>query len=89
MPSDVLPLTSPAESAQAEVDELVAALRPRLADAVGHAEVDHLVREARADLGSVNVTTYLPILIERQVRQRARMAQAAAVVDVRETHATA
>ena len=89
MTSDVLPLTSTAESAQAEVDELVAALRPRLADAVGDAEVDQLVRDARADLGPVNVTTYLPILVERQVRQRARLAQAADVVDVREAGVTA
>lgn len=76
-----------AASADAEVDELVAALRPRLADAVGHPEVDRLVREARADLGPVRVTTYLPILIERRVRQRVRAAQVE-VVDVREVHVT-
>ena len=78
-----------AESAAAEVDELVAALRPRLADAVGHAEVDRLVREARAALGPVRVTTYLPILVERRVRQRVRTAQAIDVIDVREARVTA
>jgi hypothetical protein len=33
------------------------------------------VREARADLGEVRVTTYLPILVERRVRARVRMGQ--------------
>jgi len=75
MTIDVRPQASTAESAQAELDDLVAALRPRLADEVGHAEVDRLVREARADLGQVRVTTYLPILIERRVRARVRTAR--------------
>ena len=79
---------STAESATAEVDELVASLRPRLADAVGHEQVDRLVREARAALGPVRVTTYLPILVERRVRQLARSAQAIDVIDVRETRVT-
>jgi hypothetical protein len=78
-----------AESADAEVDELVAALRPRLADEVGLAEVDRLVREARADLGPVRVTTYLPILIERRVRQQVRTTQTIDVVDVRAASVTA
>jgi hypothetical protein len=85
MTIDAPPLASTAESEAAEVDELVAALRPRLADTVGHTEVDRLVREARADLGQVRVTTYLPILIERRVRQQARAAQ---VIDVREVPVT-
>ena len=89
MTSDFLPQTSTAESAEAEVDELVATLRPRLVDAVGLADVDRLVREARASLGPVRVTTYLPILIERHVRQRVRAAQADAVIDVREARITA
>jgi hypothetical protein len=76
-------------SAEAEVDDLVAALRPRLADAVGPAEADRLVREARADLGDVRVTTYLPILIERQVRQRVRTAQAVVQLDLRGDRVTA
>jgi hypothetical protein len=78
-----------APTADAEVSELVASLRPRLADAVGHEEVDRLVREARAHLGAVRVTTYLPILIERLVRQRVRTAQAVDVVDGQEVRVTA
>jgi hypothetical protein len=81
MTIDVQAPASTAESEAIEVDELVAALRPRLADAVGLADVDRLVREARADLGQVRVTTYLPILIERRIRAQARTAQ---VIDVRE-----
>jgi hypothetical protein len=84
MTTDVRPLT-PAESEVAEVDELVAALRPRLVDTVGP-EVDRLVREARADLGPVRVTTYLPILVERRVRQAVRTAQ---TVDLRDARVTA
>jgi hypothetical protein len=75
MTIDVRPEASTADSAAAEVDDLVAALRPRLVDEVGPAEVDRLVREARADLGEVRVTTYLPILVERRVRARVRMGQ--------------
>jgi hypothetical protein len=37
----------------------------------------------------VRVTTYLPILIERLVRQRVRTAQAVDVVDVQEVRVTA
>lgn len=77
------------ESADADVDALVASLAPRLADAVGLPEVDQLVRAARADLGAVRVTTYLPILVERRVRQLVRAAQAGEVVDVREARVTA
>jgi hypothetical protein len=75
MTIDVRPEASTADSAAAEVDDLVAALRPRLVDEVGPTEVDRLVREARADLGEVRVTTYLPILIERRVRARVRLAR--------------
>jgi hypothetical protein len=64
-----------------EVEELVASLRPRLADTVGAAEVDRLIREAVADLGAVRVTTYLPILIERSVRQRVRTAATVPAVE--------
>jgi hypothetical protein len=85
MTIDVQAPASTAESEATEIDDLVAALRPRLAGAVGHAEVDRLVREARADLGQVRVTTYLPILIERRVLQRARMAR---TIDVREARVT-
>ena len=89
MTIDPRPAAPTATSADADVDELVASLRPRLADEVGHEEVDRLVREARAHLGAVRVTTYLPILIERLVRQRVRTAQAVDVVDVQEVRVTA
>jgi hypothetical protein len=82
---DERPEVSAGLAAEADAAELVAALRPRLADAVGHAEVDRLVREAIADLGPVRVTTYLPILVERRVLQRARAAQ---TIDVREAAVT-
>jgi hypothetical protein len=86
MTIDVQPPASTADSEAIEVEELVTALRPRLVDAVGPADVDRLVREARADLGQVRVTTYLPILIERRIRQQARTAK---VIDVREVPVTA
>jgi hypothetical protein len=79
MTSDVLPAALTASAAEA--DDLVASLRPRLVDAVGAAEVDRLIREALADLGAVRVTTYLPILIERRVRQQVRTAPTVAAVD--------
>jgi hypothetical protein len=82
---DGRPEVSAGLAAEADVAELVDALRPRLADAVGHAEVDRLVRQAIADLGPVRVTTYLPILVERRVLQRARTAQ---TIDVREAPVT-
>jgi hypothetical protein len=73
-PASTLRGTSVNEPVVLEVDELIASLRPRLVGTVGDAEVDRLIREAVADLGPVRVTTYLPILIERSVRQRVRTA---------------
>jgi hypothetical protein len=81
--TDLLPQApgpSPAPTAEEEVTELVAALRPRLADSVGESQVERLIREARAELGPVHVKTYLPILVERLVRQRARRPQTVATV---------
>jgi hypothetical protein len=96
MTSDLLASTTSAASIaatdlspEAELDQLVAALRPRLVDAVGPAEVDRLVREARAEFGQVRVTTYLPILVERRVLARMRSAATGAVVDVRGVSITA
>lgn len=89
MTMDMRPQAPAEKSADAEVDELVASLRPRLTDAVGHEEVDRLVREARASLGVVRVTTYLPILVERRVRQRVLTKHDTDVIDVREARATA
>ena len=99
MTSDTLPVASPVpsqsrnEPATVEVDDLIASLRPRLAETVGDAHVDRFVRDALADLGAVRVTTYLPILIERRVRQRVRTESAAppveATIDVRAARVTA
>ena len=52
--------------------DLLAALRPRLVDVLPEQEVDQRVHEARVALGPVRVTTYLPILVERQVRAQLR-----------------
>jgi hypothetical protein len=84
MASDVLPpgsIPSP-RSEEDEVNDLVASLRPRLADTVAVSDVERLIREARADLGPVRVTTYLPILVERLVRQRARTTATVPAVEV-------
>lgn len=73
----------------AEPEELVAlleTLRPRLGDLAGPVDVDAMVRAAFAELGPVRVTTYLPILVERQVRQRVRPERS---VDVREARVIA
>ena len=51
--------------------DLVEALRPRLADLPADT-LRHMVEAAVHDLGEVRVTTYLPILVERTVRERLR-----------------
>jgi hypothetical protein len=53
--------------------DLLSALRPRLTGVVPEGDVERLVHEAYAALGPVRVTTYLPILVERRVRQAARV----------------
>jgi hypothetical protein len=68
---------APAEAASELVPDLVeadlvAALRPRLADVVPEHEVAQRVHDAFRSLGAVRVTTYLPILVERRVRQGVR-----------------
>jgi len=52
--------------------DLLAALRPRLVDVLPEREVDRRVHDALVALGPVRVTTYLPILVERQVRAQLR-----------------
>jgi hypothetical protein len=52
--------------------DLIEALRPRLADVVPEHEVAQRVHDAFRSLGAVRVTTYLPILVERRVRQSVR-----------------
>lgn len=52
--------------------EVVESVRPRLADLAAPQDVDRLIDEALDRLLPVNVTTYLPILVERQVRDSLR-----------------
>jgi hypothetical protein len=68
------PSPRPGGSTDVVLDDLVSALRPRLADAAPGVDLDVLVREAFAELGPVRVTTYLQILVERRVRERLRSA---------------
>ncbi|MCY7372150.1 MAG: hypothetical protein LH461_00370 [Spirochaetaceae bacterium] len=50
--------------------EVVESVRPRLADVAGGQDIDSLITAALDDLTPATVTTYLPILVERQVRAR-------------------
>ncbi len=52
--------------------EVVESVRPRLADVSTLNDVDRLIEEALDRLLPANVTTYLPILVERQVRDQLR-----------------
>lgn len=55
--------------------EIVESVRPRLADVVDDAagaDLDLMIGEALDELSPVRVTTYLPILVERRVRDRLR-----------------
>jgi hypothetical protein len=49
--------------------EIVESVRPRLSD-LSADDVERLIEEAFDELTPANVTTYLPILIERRVRDR-------------------
>jgi hypothetical protein len=57
----------------ADEADVLASLRPRLKDVVAEPDVERLVHEVLVSLGPVRVTTYLPILVERRVRQLARV----------------
>ena len=52
--------------------EVVESVRPRLAGAAAPQDVDRLIDEALDGLLPANVTTYLPILVERRVREQIR-----------------
>jgi len=49
--------------------EIVESVRPRLSD-LSADDVDRLIEEAVDELTPANVLTYLPILVERRVRDR-------------------
>ena len=50
--------------------EVVESVRPRLADVADGRDIDAMITAALDDLTPATVTTYLPILVERQVRAR-------------------
>lgn len=50
--------------------EVVESVRPRLADVAAGQDIDSMIDAALDDLTPATVTTYLPILVERQVRAR-------------------
>ena len=50
--------------------ELLESVRPRLADVAGGQDIDAMIGAALDELTPATVTTYLPILVERQVRAR-------------------
>ena len=52
--------------------EVVESVRPRLQGVASDQDVDRLIDEALDRLLPVNVTTYLPILVERHVRDSLR-----------------
>jgi hypothetical protein len=52
--------------------QVVASVRPRLSELGAPADVDRAIDEALDELTPANVTTYLPILVERRVRDRLR-----------------
>jgi hypothetical protein len=57
------------------VVEVVDALQPRLQE-VAPDSLRGMVASALDELGEVRVTTYLPIIVERRVRQQLRLEQA-------------
>jgi hypothetical protein len=50
--------------------EVVDSVRPRLADLAAGRDVDAMINEALDELTPATVTTYLPILVERRVRDQ-------------------
>jgi hypothetical protein len=62
----------PLAAAPVEADVL-ASVRSRLTDVLSDQEVERRVHEALLAIGPVRVTTYLPILVERRVRQGLRV----------------
>jgi hypothetical protein len=52
--------------------EVVESVRPRLVGVAAPQDVDRLIDEALDRLLPANVTTYLPILVERRVREQLR-----------------
>lgn len=53
----------------AERLEVVDSVRPRLAGLAADRDIEALINSALDELTPANVTTYLPILVERRVRE--------------------
>ena len=49
---------------------LAESVRPRLRDVATDQDIDRMINLALDELTPANVTTYLPILVERNVRDR-------------------
>ena len=54
----------------AERHQILDSVRPRLTDLSSGADVEALLNTALDELTPATVTTYLPILVERRVRER-------------------
>jgi hypothetical protein len=50
--------------------DVAASVRPRVIDLADAADVDRLISEALDELTPASVSTFLPILVERRVRDR-------------------
>jgi hypothetical protein len=70
------PAMTPAPQERDLVVEVVDALQPRLQE-VAPDSLRGMVASALGELGEVRVTTYLPIIVERRVREQIRVDRAA------------
>jgi len=66
MPSDVT-------ADQFDRLEVIDSVRPRLSAEANGRDIDPLINSALDELTPANVTTYLPILVERRVRDQLRV----------------
>jgi hypothetical protein len=71
MTVDVRPEKPVVESGNDTLTDLLDTLRPRLQE-LSESSLRELVSTALHDFGDVRVTTYLPILVERRVREEMR-----------------
>lgn len=55
--------------------EVIDSVRPRLSAEANGKDIDLLINSALDELTPANVTTYLPILVERRVRDQLRTLQ--------------
>lgn len=55
--------------------EVIDSLRPRLAPVAGERDLEAMINSALDELSPAHVTTYLPILVERRVREQLGQAE--------------